>query len=653
MKKILIAIISLLIIAFVVGMFMLRGSSGFRSIYFVPSDAIAIVEIQDPIKTWDKIVHSKVWNHYRNNSYFKELNSDIQSYDSLLSSNTMLFKMIGAKSVLMSVHEISKEKYDYIYIIDIGKVGRTKNPEKLLNSVLGGSYKVTSRKHNNTKIVEILDIDESEYYFVSFAEGNLMFSVNPKLLEKALDASIDKQIGLDSKFLNVQSKISNKGLLSVFCNYNNITNTIGSLSDNYAKTFSEYTKYLSYTGLYFDIDENGLIAIEGFTSFKDETPTDYYKILPKGKTEIISAKVIPQRIASLTKVSFYDSEAYFQQLMKNMGENVFAEYENNLKLIEKKLKINASENLFQWIDEEIVFLHTQPSNLGRSNELAIILNANDSADAANNLNFLWKQIKKNTPVKVKSIKYMGYNIDYVAFPGIIQAFFGKTIDKLEKPYFTQIGNSVIISNHPQTIKNIINDYSNENTLAASVEHYNFTKLFSSNSSLYFYFEPPVFFQNMKGFVDSETWFKLKQQKKYITCFKQGAVNINNEDELLHLNFKIQYEPNNVEFSKQNYNASDLFLLFSQVQDTVEVQEKDSLPQIIISDLDSKKHEEYYEDGALKLEVKLKDGMKNGSLKMYHANGKLSLKGEYENDKPTGKWKYYNENGDLVKTDNYK
>jgi len=652
MKKVLIIILVVTITIAGASIYFLRGSSGFRSIYFVPDDAIAIIETKDPIQAWDKIVHSKVWNHLKTNNYLTELNSDIQTYDSLINSNALLLKLMGAKPIIMSVHERTKGKYDYIYIIDVGKVGNTRNPEKLLRSVLGNKYEVTSREYNNTKIVELLDIEASEYYFLSLTQENVILSLEPKLIEKAIDTGIEKNNGLNTKFLKVQSRISHKGLFSILFNYDNLSSVVNSLSDDYTTTFNEYTKYLAYTGLYFDINKEGLISVKGFTSFKDETPINYLKVLHEGNIETASSFVIPQRIASLTKINFENSQDYFQQLMKNMGEAVHSEYENNLKSIEKKLKIDLSKNLFSWMDKELVFMQTQPSNLGRNNELAIILQANDSVNAVNNLNFIWKQIKRNTPVKVKSITYKGYKIDYVAFPGIIQAFFGNAIKKLEKPYFTQIASSVIISNHPQTIKNIIDDFQANNTLATSMEYYNFSKLYDKKSSLYFYFEPPVFFQNMKGFVDAQTWNKLKQQKKYITCFKQGAINVNVQDELLHLDFKVQYEPETDEWQRQIYNDVEIKTMFLQAIDSVIVEVIDSLPEIIISDLDSKKHEEYYDDKTLMLEVKLKDGMKNGTLKMYHANGKLSLKGEYENDKPIGKWKYYDDNGDLIKTNYY-
>ena len=56
------------------------------------------------------------------------------------------------------------------------------------------------------------------------------------------------------------------------------------------------------------------------------------------------------------------------------------------------------------------------------------------------------------------------------------------LSKLDKPYYTIIDGHVIFSNHPQTIKNVIDDYVEENTLGKSIEYYNFSKQFEKNSS---------------------------------------------------------------------------------------------------------------------------------------------------------------------------
>ncbi len=656
MKKLLLIISALIVIGILASLFFLRSSSGYRSIYFVPKDAIVIIEAKDPVKTWDKIVHSKAWNHFSGNAFFSELNNDISSYDSLVNSNKFLLKLMGKKSVTLSQHSIGNGKYEYIYIVDIGRIGKSKSLDKLVNSVLGKGYEVTSRAYKDSEIIELFDIEESTNYFMSFTKGKLIFSFEPKLVEKAIDACEHKHIGRDMKFLDVQSRIGNKGIFSVYFSYKNIKPIISSLSPESIKTYQHNSRYFCYTGLLFDIDEEGLISMEGYTSMNDSSPDEYLGMLTTENIDVYSANVIPLRIASMAKLNMNNAQSFFEKTMKSMDQNDYDEYMLNVASLEKKLKIKLDENLFSWMDKEIVMLQTQPSNLGRDNEFAVIFHATDSAKAAENLNFIWRQIKKNTPVKIKSVNYKGYPIDYVAFPGIAQALFGKTLDKIEKPYFTIIENNVVISNHPQTIKNIIDDYLKEESLKTSLDYYNFIKHFSNKSSAFIYFEPPVLFQNLKGFVDAKTWQKVKQNKKYITCFSQGGFQINKIDNILHFVLKAQYKPETVEWKKQRYNSSEIFSMFSYSESNNNIQDErivaDTLPIIIIQNLDAKKQEEFYENGNVKLEVELKNGLKHGTIKQYHENGELYLKGEYDNDEPISKWKYYNEEGKLIKKDNY-
>lgn len=655
MKKVLLVFTSVVVLVVLVLLFFVRSSSGFRSIYFVPEDAVMIIETADPIEAWNQIVYSKAWNHFSTNEYFKELNEDILSYDSLISSSKFLLKLVGKKAVTVSQHHLGNNKYDYIYIIDIGKIAKYKSPEKLINSVLGKNFDVTSRDYKTHKIVELFDKEESDYYFMSFSEGKLIFSLEPKLVEKALDASEAKVIGRDMKYIDVQSKIGDQGLFSLYFKFENLTGTMSSLSADALHSYKTRTKYMKYMGILFDLNEEGLLTMEGYSSFGDDTPEDYFDILTGGDTEVASSEVIPLRIASFAKINFDDAGEYFNRVMKNVNPDEYEDYMQTMAKTEKKLKISLNNNLFSWMDKEIVMLQTQPSNLGRDNEFAAILHASDSAEAADNLKLMWKQIKKNTPVKIKSVKYKGCNIDYVAFPGIIKALFGKTLDKLEKPYFTQIGKNVIISNHPQTLKNIIDDYQNNDLLSTSVSFYNFNKHFDNSSSAFLYLEPPVLFQNIRAFLDAEAWGKFKKNKKYITCFEQAGIQINRSDELLHFLVKAQYRPDIEEVKKEYYNTGEIFAMFNYNEPIVkpEAEEpKDTLPKIIISDLDAKKFEDYYEDGTPKMQVELKNGLKHGSIKQYHPNGKLKLKGQYDNGEPSGKWKYYDEEGKLIKTDKY-
>ncbi len=655
MKRFLIIFSSILLIIFLVFIFFFRTSSGFKSIYLVPDDASLIIETKDPLSAWDKIVHSKAWQHLKTNEALADLNDDIESLDSLVNSSRIYMKLLGKKPVLVSQHYTSKKEYTYLYIVEAGKIANIKKPEKIFRSILGEGFEVTSRIYNDQKIVELLDLEEGSYWFISFIKGKLVATDNAKLLESAIDVADKNIFRNDPYFLDVYSKVRSKGLLSVYINHPRFDEYISLLSDQ-GENNMMLAKHVKYSGLSFDISEEGLITMESFSSSDHDAKESIVSLLQSGKIELESANVIPERLASLVKLSYTDANDFFESMLQNLEEEDRKEYLDNLNKIEKHFKISLQDNFFSWMEDEIVLLQTQPSNLGRDNEFAVVLHASDSAKASENLSFLWKQIKRNAPVKIKSVDYKSYTIDYLAFPGFLKVLFGKMLEKIEKPYFTQIGDNVIISNHPQTLKNIIDDHLNKATLANSVGYYNFKKNFSDKSSLYLYFEPPVLYYNLKAFVNPETWKKISENKSYITCFNQGGAQINQMDDMIHLQLKMQYQPDLSEWKKQYYNSSEITNLFnsSQQEDTGEEVKvlSDTIPQIIINSLDASKQEEFYDDGALKWQIELKNGLKDGSFKAYHSNGELWIKGAFKEDHPSGKWKYYDEEGELIKTDRY-
>lgn len=125
---------------------------------------------------------------------------------------------------------------------------------------------------------------------------------------------------------------------------------------------------------------------------------------------------------------------------------------------------------------------------------------------------------------------------------------------------------------------------------------------------------------------------------------------------MHTSFKIQYLPEIEQWIAPRYNTNEITALFSSVESSKDKSIKevktDTIPEIRIADLDAKKHEDFYENGNLKLFVELKNGKKHGEFRAYYENEELKIKGEFKNDIPSGKWKYYNEEGQLIKTDKY-
>ncbi len=629
--------------------FLIQPEAGYQSIYLVPENAAFIVESDRPFKAWDNIIRSKAWNRLRTNVFLAKLDTNIRSLDSLISSKRLLFKLLGSRKVVISAHSYNG-KYDFLYIIDLKKFSKFRDINKYMQKVLGDDFKLTQRNYKGLEIFELYNIKSSEMYYFSLVKNQLIFSKVYILLEASIDQMDELIIGRDLNYIEVSKKISGKGLFRIYINYKYFDDYIKNLLGKTNEFISTLSGSLYYSGISFDIDESALMKLTGFTTVNDTISSYFLAILNSGKGSQNILEIIPKRTASYICLGFNDIISFYENFEKSMGEEFLKDYQSAIQKIEKRLKINIQENFFNWIDDEIALIQTQPSNLGKENEFAVVFKAKNKNTAEKNLDYITEQIKKNTPVKFKEINYKEYKVNYLHIPGFFKIILGKLLSKLEKPYFTIIDKYVIFSNHPQTLKSIIDDYKSGSTLANSVEFYNFSKNFSKKSSVFIYIQTPLLLTNLKEFVGPKTWLNLQKNKEYITSFPQIGFQVNNADDLFKLDFAAQYYEQVEEFKPEYYDIDNI--LTESVDAGKIIQETESVDlaresEIVIDDLDVKKHEEYYDSGQLKLTVGLKNGLKHGNFREFYENGTLKIKGKYKENKKTGIWNYFNEQGKLI------
>jgi hypothetical protein len=652
MKKAVKTLFWLILIAVIVILgyiFLIKSEAGYQSIYLVPENAAFIIESDRPFKAWDNIIHSKAWNRLRTNVFLAKLDTNIRSLDSLISSKRLLFKLLGSRKVLASVHSCNG-RYDFFYVIDLKKFSKFRDINKYLQKILGDDFKLTQRNYKGLEIYELYDVKSSEMYYFSLVKNQLIFSKVYILVEASIDQMDELIIGRDLNYIEVSKKISGKGLFRIYINYKYFDDYIGNLLGKTNEFISTLSRSLYYSGISFDIDEGALMKLTGFTTVNDTVSSYFMAILNSGKGSQSILNVIPKRTASYICLGFNDMISFYENLEKSMGEDFLEDYQGAIQKIEKRLKINIQKNFFGWIDNEIAFIQTQPSNLGKENEFAVVFKAKNKNIAGNSLDYITGQIRKNTPVKFKEINYKEYKVNYLHIPGFFKIILGKLLSKLEKPYFTIIDKYVIFSNHPQTLKSIIDDYSSGSTLANSVEFYNFSKNFSNKSSVFLYIQTPLLLTNLKEFVGPKTWLSLQKNKEYITSFPQIGFQVNNADDLFKLDFAAQYYEQVEEFKPAYYEIDNIL---TGAEDTGKViQEAESVDlvresEIVIKDLDARKHEEYYDNGQLKLTAGLKNGLKHGNFKEFYENGTLKVRGKYKENKKTGIWNYFDEQGILI------
>ncbi|HXA00359.1 MAG TPA: DUF3352 domain-containing protein [Cytophagaceae bacterium] len=633
-------------LGYAVYFFLLTPRDNFQAIYLVPKDAVYIIETDEPIKSWKKVSSSRVWKHMQQQPYFGELTASANSLDSMIRSNETLFDMLGSRTILISSHVYAPKKYDHLFIADLQEASKLDFLQQYLTRLDNSSYKVTQRNYKGVEINEMYDKKDKTTLHIAFIKNLVACSYTHSLLEAAIDQMNEPVIARDHNFIRIKQSTNNDGLFNVYLHYSMLNNYMMCYLSSQDESVADLSKSLFFTGLDLALDDKDNIVMDGYTGINDSVSSYLQAMLVSGKGSLSAQEVIPRRTAYYMSLSVKDFGKFYDNLLGVMRKSdpEFPAYEKDLQLMEKFLKISVKDNFVKWVGDEVSFVQTQPKGLGRKNEYAVVIKANDVALAKENLSYILGQVRKRTPVKFKEFDYKGYPINYMEVKGFFKLVLGKFFKGLDKPYYTMINDYVIMSNHPQTIKSIIDDYRAGRTLKNYDDYNAFLGNFDNASNVFVYANMPVLHTALEGFVAPEIWTSINANKDYIICFPQIGFQLKEKDELFQAKFVSAYK--DIDEVKQQ-----LIKMNTVIQDTIglgkDTTATEDNDESNVEDLDAKKFTEKYSDGSLKSEIFLKNGLRTGTYREYYPSGEVKVKGHYENDMKEGTFKYFNEDGKLT------
>lgn len=642
-------------VSYLVYMLYLSPSSNLRPVYLIPKDAVFLIETQEPVENWDKIRESEVWKHLQKNDYFSELTSNIQKVDTIFHRKKKLFKLFGARSLVFSIHMYKPKNYGIFYVVDLKKIAKLELLKSYFNTLLDDNYVLSKRSYHDHEIIELYDKITKETLHISFIQNQLIASYVHTLVEASIDQHNEPYIGRNLDFIEIKKKTGYDDMFRLFVQYDYLDEYVRYFSDEknlWAKVLSET---IAFSGFTLDLKSNNTIIANGSTNL-DQSHTAYLKALQKsGVSRRAAAKIIPGRSAIYMSFGFEDfTELYsnFERLLQEDAE-VYTNYRKGFEETESLLKINIREHFISWVGDEIGFVQIQPSQEKQTNNIALLLKANDVEVAKNNLQLIVDQIRKRTPVKFKQINYKEHQISFLAIKGFFKMFFGGAFKKLEKPYFTMIEDYVVFSNEPATLKNIIDNYVAKETLDLSEDYMRFDKKFRDKSSVFTYINTPVLYKSIYALADGKTKLQVQKNKDFIICFPQLGFQLIPDDGLFKSKLVVEYQDPKIVASKEQFKIDDLYgprvsTQKANINNTLFIKDVFEVKNIFPDNLNADEFVTKYKNGNTRLKVALKDGQKNGRYYEYYENGAVKIKGRFRKDAQTGTWRHYDTEGNLIK-----
>lgn len=524
---------------------------------FVPSDAVFVIESADPIDDWESFSATKLWKHLKKNEAMADIQEAADYLDTLILDNRTLLGLLSGRPLVISSHMIADDDYDFLYLIDLGKAGKVSTFIDIFKGILRGvgipisTTELVFRKVKKEGAAqepekkEIYVMGEGADAIYMFFEGNVLaVSYNKNILAKAMTQFPKPYFPRNGRFVNLKKRTGSSGQARLYLNFDQLDDYMRVFMSPVSETVRSLSKQLEFSTFDLSVDDDHA-EMKGYLSTNEDEPSIMNLMRKVRGNEILAPRILPSTTSFFMAIDFSTFSDYFAIIEENMKKDKegFADYQKTRSKIEKFLKIDFQEHLFNWIGTEIT-IGMMPVNLQGSKQAYMgVFHAPRLEEARTGLGHIVKRIKRRTPVKFKKDDYRGYDVQYMEMKGFFRLFLGKLFKKFDKPHFISLDNFVVFSNDTTALHRVIDHYEEGNTLAESKSYQSFARRFSPVSNYFIYLNGANFYPYLPTMGDAETARSIRKNRKYITCFPQLGFQLNEDDPVYNAYFYTEFDPN--------------------------------------------------------------------------------------------------------------
>lgn len=505
-KRLLVSLAILLLLGVAVWFWMFQMAGRYELGQGVPADAVFVVKTPSFNAIHESLRRNRIWKSLKEYPSFQSYQSTLNAADSICDAHPMLKKLLTDRPFAVSCHRVSASKYDYLYVCDLGKLNVIRTLDGALASWLGDCSLRMQRKGEVTE----LKID-SLTVFYGIRANLLLASLSEKLVQKAL-ADCGNETGTAGR--------RGSGDVVLDLDHHRL--------DGFFESFSgmpgnaEDSSALQTTRLVLDLTDEALV-------FQGETLPNRKKFSLLSALNLMNgARSQVKHIAgshtaayvSLCFDSFSELEAILLENYKADNLKEYLEYERSVNRLDKFLGVNVVELFTSWIGNEIVFIKPEVEQERRLDNVVVAIHSKDIDLAKDQMAYLTEQVERKTPVRFKAIQYNGHTIHFLSLKGFFNMFLGGWFKKLERPYYTFLGDYVVFSNSSATLATMIKEFSLGNTLANDEKYNALMNRFGHGNSVYGYINSPGTYEYLYNFLKPEERKELAGNKGAFESFER-------------------------------------------------------------------------------------------------------------------------------------
>lgn len=437
----------------------------------VPDSALLVYESSNISEDWQNLQGKELWETLRSIPSLSQVEEDVALLDTLATEAPNISKFFHNRPFLMSMHAVSKDQFDFLYVVEIDQ-----DDFSIVNKglkYLKESWEAREQKRvfNGLDIYELREANTTRIFTYIIENGHLIGSFSPLLVEDAIR-------NINSDFANSFLVLRNRtqGISGVAASAGMLHINLLRLPDylslfGHEKGKKNIVDHFGEVAL-LEVDLQGESPLfNGFTVAGASTKDTWLNTLKGQKPQALGfANLLPDRTSIFHHITFDNAPSWLVGLKqfwvanspKHMErwdnfaaaygleqDDVFTLFDKEIGLaILESIEIQSPDKLAYWRCKEV------ERALGILDDLA------EQASIAKNDTLYTEEY---SGVKIRQL-------DLEEFPAMV---LGEMFEGFETCYYMPIDDYVVIGNSVQVLKSLLNDIEREATWGKSVKYNEF------------------------------------------------------------------------------------------------------------------------------------------------------------------------------------
>lgn len=510
----------------------------------IPADAAIIFESKQSKNTWKKLSQTNImWEELLGTKTFANLNKQASYVDSILQSDEASSQLLEGHSIFISAHSSKENNFNLLFVYS------------LPNRTYESEMELFFEKINNKKEIVYTDFEGQEIGTLTphgkqplkfaFVEGTLIMSSDQALVERSIKQLLSGiSLQKDKNFSKIFSAAGKKVDANIYLNYKTFHSLLEPfIFNSYKKELSSFSNFADFSGWDVTLKPNSLM-LSGFTGSNDSLDTNFLNIFNKQKPQTIELiNIIPKKTAVMMFYGISNTKTFITDHKKYLKANSkFKTYEQFASTVRSRYHIDIEQVVFSGLDNELALVITESPTVDFTENLYIVMHSNDIQSAIQTLNDAADSVNYINKEEKDTLSYRDHLICNLNIKDLFPQLLGSEFSRIKQPYFTQIKDYIVFGNSQNSLRNFINDFENNHTLANDKNYTSFAENISSEANVYYYSSIARSTNIYKGFVTEELSKDIDNKSELFKKFESVGIQFTFNNKLFYNNIYLKYNP---------------------------------------------------------------------------------------------------------------